>query len=613
MSVRRRDIAEDIAVISLLIFVISLIIWVHYASPFLTVGTPSNTESRILTVGVTIGATITTAFIGSQIQSGLIRGLENRLRKIGNEPYMIRDPANKTDDDDRHIIMKSAEKDWRSILNIDGFWEKIINYRISIIFPLCSLITTSIVTSLTPTLSTMIVPYDVVIPDASFGYYSGELNRSCFGLCEAPCNESFRSTYSWALNNGSFFYAAKDGSLCPLTLMMQMAQGINTGNTSDNVYSQAGVAVERNATGAPNVLFSGSSFRNISSAYGNALISTTQCVPVMTKNPVRCEVGGNVTITLPNIITAVTNDRTAFGELWPGNRTNSASVERDLSKDSAMVSGMAMAPWPGAEHIGKIELNFAAVNDPAGQVPFASYLAGAINDPDEPEYRTGSSTYSVTCVVNPHSVFEYRSVTLDLRAQDKAKDSNLAQYMSASQPCTPVNPTISNKLFAAAGTSSHLLVYEHSMLDGYIPTLIGLSGFHRKPPYAFPDSTNAFEDVLGLVSGLAVSMVSVSGGTVSASALEGQGGNSTALIEVTRLGSDSGEALWLLIPPICSLVVLLTLSFMSFRRNWTPGGRDFHGTAEQRPERYAAESLYQIITLGITAAKIYPKIAEAHA
>ncbi|KAI1771887.1 hypothetical protein F4818DRAFT_444885 [Hypoxylon cercidicola] len=611
MSVRRRDFAADIAVISSLILVISLIIWVHYASPVLTVGTLSETESRVLTVGVTIGATIITAFAGSQIQYGLIRGLENRLRKIGDEPYAIQDPANKIEDDDRHIIMKSAEKDWRSILNIDSVWEKIINFRISLIFPLCSLITTSIVTSLAPTSSTKIVPYNAIIPDANFGYYSEALDRPCFGICEAPCNASFRSAYHWPLKNGSVFYAANDGSLCPPTFVLQMAQGISTGNITDNVYSQAGVAVERSAIGAPNAIISGATFQNLSSAYGHALINTTQCVPVITKNPVRCQTGGNVTTALPNHMKFVSSNMTVFGDYWPAGAEVSTDVKRNLSVDSAMVHNIwTPSSWAsaGADHVGKALLGVAAVNDPTGQVPFASYLAGAINDPDEPKHRAGSSTYTVMCVINPRGVFEYRSVTLDTRALDRSKGSNLAQYMSGSQPCTPINPTISNKLFATAGIAGHQLIREHAGLDGYIATLIALAGFHREPPYAFPDSTNALEDVLGLVSGLAVSMIPVSEGMTSASALEGQGGNSTALIEVTRLGSDSPTTLWLLIPPICSLVILSTLSFMSFRRNWMLGGRDFDGTAEQRPERYAAESLYQIITLGITAAKKHPKI-----
>ncbi|KAI2636870.1 hypothetical protein GGS26DRAFT_588414 [Hypomontagnella submonticulosa] len=602
MGFSHQEVAADIAVIFSLIFVISLIIWVHYASPFLTIGTLSNTESRVLTVGITVGATIITAFAGSQIQYGLIRGLENRLRKIGNEPYMIQDPINKIEDDDRHIVMKSAEEDWRAILNINGVWEKIINFRISLIFPLCSLITTSIVTCLSPTSTTKTVPYDAVIPDANFGYYSEERDRPCFGMCKAPCNGSFRSAYRWPLGNGSIFYVADDG-VCPPTFMMKMAQEISTSNITDNVYSQDGVAVERNAIGAPNTIFSGAAFRNISSEYGHALIHTTQCVPIITKNPVRCQAAGNVTVTLPGSMKLVTGNITAFGETWGGGVEASAVVARNLSTDSAMANVIVSISSGIENDVGKAVLGYSAVNDPAGQVPFASYLAGAINDPDEPKYLEGGSTYAVTCVVNPRNTFEYRSVTLDLQALGEARGSNLAQYISGAQPCTPKNPTISNKLFATAGIASHQLTTEHLGRDGYASTLIALAGFHREPPYAFPDSTNALEDVLGLVSGLAVSMVSISGDLISASVLEGQGEDSTALIEITRLGSDSNETLWLLIPPICSLMILTTISFMSFRRKWMPGGRDFHDTEEQRPERYVAESLYQIITLGITAAK----------
>ncbi|XXG97575.1 hypothetical protein Hte_003880 [Hypoxylon texense] len=389
-------------------------------------GTLSDTKFLVLTVGVTVGATIITLIVNSQIQSGLIRGLENRLRKAGTERYTIQDPANETEDDSWRMGIKSAEQDWRAILNINGWWETNINFRVLLIFSLCSWITTTIVTLLTPTLATKIVPYDVVFPDANFGYYSEALDRPCFGLCEAPCNASFRSAYTWRLGNNSVFYAANDGASCPPTFMMRMAQGINTGNITDNVYSQAGVAVERNAIGAPYTLFSGAAFRNISNEYGHALIGTTQCVPVMTKNPVRCQTGGNVTVTLPNTITLTTDSITAFGEVWPAGMVSACGMGRDMSVDSGMANDMWTAPWYGAEHIGKALLGFSAVNDPAGQVPYASYLAGAMNDPDEPKYRAGSSTYAVMCVVNPRSAFEYRSVTLDLRALGKAKGSNLA-------------------------------------------------------------------------------------------------------------------------------------------------------------------------------------------
>ncbi|KAI1374378.1 hypothetical protein F4677DRAFT_461436 [Hypoxylon crocopeplum] len=597
MNVRRSDVATDLAVILLLIIVIILIIWVHCASPFLTVGALSLVSSRAWTVGITVAATITTSFIGSQIQYGLIRSLENRLRKVGMEPHLIQDPTNNTADDDQHVVMKNAEQDWRAILNIDSSWEKVINFRISLIFLLCTLITTSIVSSLTPTLSTRSEPFDALIPDTNFGFYSDALNRSCFGICEAPCNESMRSAYRWALDNGSFFYAANDGE-CPPAYALQMAQGINTDNVTDNVYSQAGVAVQNTAIGAPTSIFSGAAFRNISSTYGQALVNTTQCVPIITKNPVRCQAGGNVTIKSSNEIELTTNSITAFGETWPGGASTSMTIRRNFATDSGMVDYAWTLPWAGAEHVGKVLLGFGVVNDPLGQVPFASYLAGAINDPDEPKYRVGGATYAVTCVVNPRNAFEYRLVTLDLRALGEAKGSNLAQYLSGSEPCTPTNPTISNKLFTIAGIASHQLVREQSAMDGYIATLNRLAGFHREPPYAFPDSNNAFEDVLGIVSGLAVSRISLAGGSVPASALDGQGGRSTALVEVTRLGSDSGDTLWLLIPPLGSLIILSVLSFLSFRRNWIPGGRDFPGTPEERPNRYAAESLYQIITLG---------------
>ncbi|KAI1387299.1 uncharacterized protein F4822DRAFT_444066 [Hypoxylon trugodes] len=400
-------------------------------------------------------------------------------------------------------------------------------------------------------MTTKRIPYRAVTPDTSFGMYSDAFDRPCLGMCEAPCNMSLRSAYGWPLSNGSQFYAsqfyAAGNKKCPESFMMQLAPGISTANVTDHVYAYSGIAVDRTAIGAPTTIFSGEVFQSLSSHYGGTLVSTTQCVPVMVSNPVS-----------PSLV--------------------------------------------GEEHVGKMLLGFGAVNGPVNQVPYASYLAGTISNRYEPEYRAGGSKYAVTCVVNPRNVFEYRLVTLDLRALGKG--SNLAQYLTGGETCTPTEPTISNKLFAMAGIASKDLVQEHQGVDGYVETLVEFSGQYRKPPYAFQDSRNALEDVLGLVSALAVSKMVVIGYIVLASALNDRGGDSSALIKVTRLGTDSSEALWLLIPPAGSLIIICVLSFLSFRRNWAPVGRGFEGISRQRPNRYAAESLYQIISLGISTKRI---------
>ncbi|KAI0023213.1 hypothetical protein F4780DRAFT_730388, partial [Xylariomycetidae sp. FL0641] len=238
------------------------------------------------------------------------------------------------------------------------------------------------------------------------------------------------------------------------------------------------------------------------------------------------------------------------------------------------------------------------MTDPSGLVPFASYLAGTINDFDKDAGLAGGSSYAVTCIVAPRHVFAYRTVTLNLRALGDKRDSNLAQYLTGDESCTPIEPTISNKLFATAGIASHFLARENMGLDGYFSTIASIAGFDRQPPYAFPDSSNSLEDTLGLVSALAVSVIPLEGEGASAAAMDGHGGNSSATFEVTRLGYGNGVALWLLVPPLCSLLIFSSLAVMSSLGSWAPGGEAFIGTQVKRPGLYAAESVYRMVQLG---------------
>ncbi len=137
---------------------------------------------------------------------------------------------------------------------------------------------------------------------------------------------------------------------------------------------------------------------------------------------------------------------------------------------------------------------------------------------------------------------------------------------------------------------------ENTGLDGYFETTASLAGFRRGPPYAFPDSQNALEDILGLIAALGVSKIPLAGPGVPA---DWENGNAVAVVQVTRLGTDRREALVLLIPLLGSLIILVCLFVFSFREDWKPGGgekcRDRSGLPQ--PRRYAAESLSQLVSL----------------
>ncbi|KAI6081519.1 hypothetical protein F4821DRAFT_25145 [Hypoxylon rubiginosum] len=599
MSFKSRQTVQDVAVTTALLLVIIVIIWVHFAAPVLAIGPINNSFSLALRVGITVSSTILTRVVSAQIQIGLIRSLEDSLRESDVLPKSLGDT-------EKIQGLKQLERRWRGVLRIDDMAEKIDNYGSFFIFLVCSLITTAVTASLTPTLTHRTAQYDPRIPDTSYGVYSNDTTRSCVSFCSASCPDNIRSSYIWHLSNGSVVASSIDGQ-CPSTFVPQLAPGINTETVDDYVYTQSGVAVHRSAIGTSESIFRGSAFGNLSSTYGQALIRTTQCVPVIASNPVRCFAGGNTEAGSgdpdfpPGSITLSANSTpiVIFNDSWPAGYVRGAFPHRRINADSVMLSGALNPNKLRVEDIGKTEIVIGALTDPSGITPYASYLAGTVSYPDKSAGLAGNSTFTVTCGISSQNSFEYRSVILDFRALGQGKASNLAQYLFSEGPCTPANPTIRTELFAVAGAANHQMIRENYGIDGYLATTMSIAGFHRGPPYAFSDSSNALEDTLGLFTALAVSKMPFSGEGTSAVATDDPHSLSTAVIEVTRLGLDSHHSLWLLIPPVASVLILCWFLVQSLRLDWHPIRKDTQSkTEEKEPERYTAESLYRLIMVG---------------
>ncbi|KAI0454335.1 hypothetical protein F5B21DRAFT_524752 [Xylaria acuta] len=388
MTFNRMEAAQDVIAMLGLLLVIIIMIWVYESSPYLATGQLSTTKATGLIIGVTIAATAFTTFISSRIQYGLIRSLEDRMPKIPDDSHLTLNPESSGDDDHQEPIQK-LEQYWRSILKIDSALEKVGGCQIFLLYLLSGLITTSIVTTFMPTLATTRVPYNSIIPDTSLGIYSPEINRSCVGICQAPCpdGENLRGAFTWPLDNGSYFYVSLNGE-CPSALIPLAVVGINTVTPDDYVYAQSGVAVERTAIGAPMSIFMGAVFGNLSSQYGRSLVSLTQCVPVMKSNPVRGQKSGTVSAA-PNEPGYEWLLTTSGNVTLPERAWNIAGVEvlthlpRNLTRDSAMSNGLFYRTSSDnkMDYVGRTGLAFGAWNDPHGQVPLANYLAGTINDP----------------------------------------------------------------------------------------------------------------------------------------------------------------------------------------------------------------------------------------
>ncbi|KAF3020921.1 hypothetical protein E8E14_002641 [Neopestalotiopsis sp. 37M] len=385
-----------------------------------------------------------------------------------------------------------------------------------------------------------------------------------------------------------------------------MAPNINNKTPDDYAYSDAGVAIEREAIGVSASIYDGPAFRELMKKYGTSLQRTTQCVPVMSTNPVRCDVGGNITVLRdPSLGPELSLEIQVSGPYgqYPNNTFTrvSAFPYRNLTKDSAMVSFIySMSnPLDLAGSVGETILGFGAHTDPAGQTIYASTLARTMNDPNRTVGLAGNSSYAITCTIRPRHSFEYRKVTLDFQGVAQTSTSNLAWRLSGGEVCTPVTEKVSNIHFITAAMSPSDEVMERTSIDGYFATLINLAGTDREPPYAFANSRNVLEDTLGLISAMGVSQISITdGGGIVADATEDGGGSAFAVIAVTRLGGDTGDMLVFLIPPLVSFLVLATLFFFSFKIQWRIGGPEYKGMpADQRPTKYAAESICELVTL----------------
>ncbi len=607
----RFQITHDLLGIGGLLFVTGLILAVHGTPILLTdYGPLSLSASRLFNAGITIIAAMFTDFIGARIRNGLMRSLESRLRDIGE---ILK--ANQCGNLDKNVALRKIDRQWRGVLGIDSVLEKPGNGLTFFIFLLCGLTTAAIVTALAPSMTERVVPYQAILPDTELGVYSNQSNRSCFGIL--PDDAVTRGTYSWNFPNGTAFFSTVDGG-CPPASVMTLSNGINTEDPDDYAYSVSGIGIERTAIGVPTTIFKSSALATFSRNYGLSLMSTRQCVPVMVSNPVRCEKGGEVEMLDEHHLS-----------VRPGTTVGGVSIDdikfnntgrfpiRNLSVDSVMVTHLYAATfmngklWPAdddaypAGGIGPGLVFFGARNDPLGHTPFASPLAGTINDPNTTVGTGGNETYAVTCVIDARNSFDYRIVSLDLRAIDR-QGSTLARYVSGGEHCTPATPTISNKMFAVAVTASHDIIEENWGSSGYFTTIATLAGFNRGPPYAFPDSHNALEDVLGLIAALGVSQIPVVGPGASA---DSKNGSAVAIVQAKRLGTDKQEVLALLTPLLGSIFILASLFFLSFREDWKPGGEEFRNKSlSQRPQRYAAESICQLVSLRMRNGALFEEI-----
>ena len=196
---------------------------------------------------------------------------------------------------------------------------------------------------------------------------------------------------------------------------------------------------------------------------------------------------------------------------------------------------------------------------------YAEYIALSMGDSDWEPNET-DSTYTVTCSLDTTTVFDYRTVTFSQQSSSIITESGYAKSLVGGEPCTPDTPTIGLVQFATSAAANWAPLKEGQMLDGLSDSILQVSVRNvtallgREPPWAFNNSANALEDVLGLTAALVVSRINSTTVAVDAS----------AVVTARRIGTGSLYALAFSLPSAIAAVVLLSLLRFAFTASNLP-------------------------------------------
>ncbi|KAH6871795.1 hypothetical protein B0T10DRAFT_466454 [Thelonectria olida] len=382
------------------------------------------------------------------------------------------------------------------------------------------------------------------------------------------------------MDNERMYFGQLYSPACPPLQVKQLWGGINTENLSDYALASNGVAIQRSAVGASSQVYTGSSIRELRTAYGLSLSNTTQCVPVMTLNPISCSPGGTVSFVSKTNVSLTVPDR---------EEPIIQSFRDDVRHNFFMLKHLETTSDGSESSVGLAKIYFAANGR------FASDLAHTMNDRDAiKDAGDHEEIYAVICDINPRDKFGYRQVTLDLKALETGKGLDFAYSLSGGEPCQPTVETINKNHFIAAAIANNAMIEEAWRLDGYFTSIWIKAATYGEGSPVFSGSKNPLEDVLGLGAAMGAASLPKVGNGIVASSIKADDSvsGSYAFAEVTRLGPESTAAAALLLPPGLCLVILGCLFIMSPRSSWKPGG-DRQQT--ERPEQYAGESLKELL------------------
>jgi hypothetical protein len=426
---------------------------------------------------------------------------------------------------------------WRSVLGLASVVERTRNLHVALAYLCTGLITTVIVASFSPSTTTRSYSYN---PAISYGP----------GLCGEALTPSQVGAiqgypYYWTNSNGSAFVIQSNTGYCPTREAVTLASDINTNNPLDFAYADEGVAVHVTAIGTPFSVYStdqltAPEFNGLFNQYASNVLSTTQCVPIMTQNPISCRPGGNVTVFNQNGLT-VLNIVSSDG------RCN--ANEPYLVKLISTNQGFAINVFCPQGDVGQGTIVMG------GTAAYGDILAKSFR-----EVTFGNSgnltTFAVTCSVDTRNVFSYHQVTLELQSQTNST-SSYTRTLVGGEVCSPspgASSAITEYLYGVSAAALWQLFIQNAGLDGFPDTITKLTlgdTTGRGPPWAFNNSQNALEDILGLNAAIVSSRA-----PRNASRVQVEG---SVIVSATRVGSGSPFAIAYVLPLILAALILIYL------------------------------------------------------
>jgi len=505
----------DTLVIFLMIFVVSYPIYIKKTELL------SNSERSAYVLGVTLSATCVTAIVTSAIQGLLAKRLDGEL-----------------DGWDPNSPIEPLSRQWRAILNLDGFLSKFRTVTIHACYWIAAIMTTAIATSLSPTPTTRTFSFTESIRDGP----STQMNTvgNCTAVFKIPLKDP-TWPYYWNIGNEKVFLVQTKQGDCPTRDAQLVVGNINSYDAGLYAYMDAGVAVHQSALGVPRSMYSPETkfapdLDRMLNTYGENLVSTQHCSRVMVRNPISCHRGGSIIWKKPWLnISADDGECETYRKFTPA----------DWDHYNNGGGGVMLKTMCAHHEIGQGTMVVGAEGG------YAHWLAVSLNDLTNAPPAAAGSTYIATCTVDARNIFEYREVKLHLRSTN-ASQTRFMRFLNATgQPC--VGPAIIRDVIATAASANWQTLLQQAGADGWWDLVWeAASGSHspRPSPYGFPQSTNALEDVLGLVSAMVTSRMNSS---------QTRSINATAAVRATRVGNGDQVSLAFCIPPVVILFIFFIL------------------------------------------------------